>query len=162
MATAIDSQLFRRAMGHFASGVTVVTTLTSENEPRGMTASAFSSVSLDPPLILVCVGRTSSFYEAITAAPFFAVNVLSRNQQDLSTRFASKIENKFEGVETMAGKTGAPLLTGSLAQIECSRYEILPGGDHVIVLGRVEHLDVFGGEPLAYFAGKYRELVPAE
>ncbi|MDX2030479.1 MAG: flavin reductase family protein [Blastocatellia bacterium] len=162
MTTAIDSQLFRRAMGHFASGVTVVTTITGEAEPRGMTASAFSSLSLDPPLILVCVSRTSSFYEAITTAPFFAVNFLAAHQQDLSSRFASKIENKFEGVETATGKTGVPLLAGALAHIECARHEVLPGGDHVIVLGRVEHLDVFGGEPLAYFAGKYRALAPVE
>ncbi|MFN0084203.1 MAG: flavin reductase family protein [Blastocatellia bacterium] len=162
MTTAIDSQLFRRAMGHFASGVTVVTAMTAEGEPRGMTASAFSSVSLDPPLILVCVGRSSSFYEVITSTGFFAVNFLSAGQQAVSQRFASKIEDKFEGVETATGKTGAPLLAGSLAHIECSRFEILPGGDHIIVLGRVEHLDVFGGEPLAYFAGKYRELAPVE
>ena len=149
-------------MGHFASGVTVVTAQTAAGEPRGMTASAFSSLSLDPPLILVCVGRSSSFHDVITAAPAFAVNFLAHGQQELSTRFASRIENKFEGVETVAGTLGAPLLAGALVHLECSRYEVLPGGDHVIVLGKVERLDVFGGEPLAYFAGKYRELAPVE
>jgi flavin reductase (DIM6/NTAB) family NADH-FMN oxidoreductase RutF len=160
MTQPIDPQLFRRALGHFAAGVTVVTALDAAGQARGMTATAFSSLSLNPPLVLVCVDKGATFYEVITAASHFAINFLSDQQQHLSQRFASRSEDKFAGVAQAPGQTGAPLLADTLAAIECARYDVLPGGDHVIVLGQVEHLVVNGGAPLTHFAGKYRFLQP--
>lgn len=154
----IDSRLFRRVLGHFASGVTVVTAVDTEGNARGITVSAFSSVSLAPPLILVCIESRAAFCEVITTANHFAVNLLSSAQQQLSEHFASKQISKFEGIDYELGVTGAPLLAGTLGYVECSRYELLEGGDHAIVLGKVEHLAVNGSEPLIHFAGKYRFL----
>lgn len=154
----IDSLLFRRVLGHFASGVTVVTAVDTEGDARGITVSAFSSVSLAPPLVLVCVENRAAFCEVITTAKHFAVNLLSSAQQHLSEHFASKQISKFEGINYELGVTGAPLLAGTLGNVECSRYELLEGGDHIIVLGKVEYLTVNGGEPLIHFAGKYRFL----
>lgn len=154
----VDSLLFRRVLGHFASGVTVVTAIDLEGNARGITVSAFASVSLDPPLVLVCIENRAAFYDVITAARHFGVNLLSSAQQHLSQQFASKQISKFEGIDYELGATGVPLLADTLGYIECARYELLEGGDHTIVLGKVEHLMVTGGEPLIHFAGKYRFL----
>lgn len=158
----VGSLLFRRVLGHFASGVTVVTAVDTEGNARGITVSSFASVSLDPLLVLVCIEKRATFYEVITTASHFGVNLLSSAQQHLSQHFASKQISKFEGIAYEWGATGVPLLAGTLGYVECSRYELLPGGDHVVVLGQVEHLAVNGGEPLIHFAGKYRFLQAAD
>lgn len=154
---AIDQAKFRTAMGHFASGVTVVTTL-NENERTGLTVSAFCSLSLEPPLILVCIDCDVTSHDAISSAGRFAVNVLSTEQEELSRRFASRVEDKFEGVGTTEGAGGVPLIVGCLANIECRVREELPGGDHTIFIGEVEQVSTGEGEPLLYFRSGYREI----
>ncbi|HWQ36835.1 MAG TPA: flavin reductase family protein [Blastocatellia bacterium] len=158
MNQEFDAQAFRRVMGQFATGVTVITTLDQVGNKYGMTANSFTSVSLDPPLVLVCVGRDLDFCRIIADATHFSVNILASHQEDLSRRFAMRGIDRFEGISHRPGRTGPPLLADTLAHLECSRYELLSGGDHLIVLGRVEHLEYRGGEPLLYFGSSYRWL----
>ena len=160
MENGIDKQLFRRAMGHFATGITVVTTQDETGRCWGMTANAFSSLSLEPALVLICIDKRAGSYEAFCAASHFCVNFLSAEQQAVSNHFASQLEDKFAAIEFAEGICGAPVLAGTIGYVECSRYEILPGGDHVILTGKVENIAVPGGEPLLYFAGQYRSLLP--
>lgn len=149
---------FRRALGHFATGVTVVTTREIDGSFVGLTASAVASVSLDPPLVLVCVDQKAQCYQALLDADGFAISVLGASHEDLSRRFASRGLDKFEGVRYTLGRLGLPLLEGALAHIECSTLHRYAGGDHTILVGRVEKATVSGGEPLLYFQGRYRRL----
>ena len=162
MTQQFDSKDLRRVMSQFATGITVVTTLDRSGVPAGMTANSFASVSLDPPLILLCVDQHIEFFRVITEADHFCVNFLTAAQESLSRQFATRGIDKFAGVEYEAGKTGVPVLRGTLGHVECSRYELLPGGDHIIVLGKVEFLNCAGGEPLMYFGSRYRLLQPGE
>src|SRR3954471_13888482 len=114
-----DRRAFRNALGCFATGVTVITTVTDAGEPVGLTANSFSSVSLDPPLVLFCLGRNSQSFEAFTAAGRFAVNVLAEEQRDLSVRFSTAIGDRGEGVAWKTWETGAPILSGCLASLDC-------------------------------------------
>jgi flavin reductase (DIM6/NTAB) family NADH-FMN oxidoreductase RutF len=154
---SIDSVRFRQLMGHFASGVTVVTTA-GEGERQGMTVSAFSSLSLDPPLVLICVERTVRIHAALEANGKFGVNILADDQEELSRRFASRVDDRFSGVGVTDGSLGVPLLTGALAVIECRIVDRLPGGDHTIFVGEVVDGSVREGDPLLYFRGGYRAL----
>jgi flavin reductase (DIM6/NTAB) family NADH-FMN oxidoreductase RutF len=149
---------FRRVLGHFATGVTVLTTTDSEGRPAGLTASAFTSVSLEPPLVLVCVDHKSQSYPALQESRGFAVNILAVDQQDISRRFASTRLDKFDGVAYSRGALGAPLLEAALAQIECETVGRYVQGDHTIFIGRVEHARVGSGEPLLYYRGRYDSL----
>lgn len=155
---------FKRVMGCFASGVTVVTTLDGEGRPAGLTASAFSSVSLAPPLVLVCVAHTAQSYPALRDADRFAVNVLAADQEAVSSRFAARQptgSEKFDGLAYERGTLGAPLLDGALAHLECSAVHAYPGGDHTIFVGQVEaarYRDGDGAEPLLYYRGRYGRL----
>ncbi len=151
----MDPTEFRRCLGHFATGVTVITTKFN-GEPHGMTANAFSSVSLDPPLILVCVAKTSNTHEPMVKAHRFVVNILSKEQAQLAGLFASK-ERDISRVDLDEGDYG-PLLLGSIATLECETFNSFPGGDHTIVLGKVERLQIKGGEPLIFYQGRYAEL----
>ncbi len=152
---AIDEDLFRRVMGSFASGVTIVTTLDPDGQPRGFTASGMSSVSLEPRLLLVCVNTNSSTLAAMQTRGAFAVNILSEAQQALAQRFAARLEGKFGGVAWRPGETGVPLLDGSLAYAECRVYHVYEGGDHVIILGEVVAAGVGDAVPLLYLRGRY-------
>ena len=152
---AIDTDLFRRVMGSFASGVTIVTTLDETGEPRGFTASGMSSLSLNPRLLLVCVNTTSATLAAIQARGGFVVNILTDAQRELAQRFASRLEGKFAGVAWQPGSTGDPVLTGALAHAECRIYRIYEGGDHVIILGEVVAAAAGDAVPLLYFRGRY-------
>ena len=154
----VSKDEFRSAMGRFASGVTVVTTKTKDDKPSGITVSAFSSVSLEPPLILVCIDKRASVHDLLEEGHHFAVNVLAEDQEILSRRFASKDPDRFSGTGYTEGGTGAPLLTGALASIECRVVYAYPGGDHTIVVGEVERINVSDGKPLAYFRGGYVQL----
>lgn len=154
----ISPDEFRRVLGHFASGVTAVTTLDGDGRPTGLTASAFTSVSLDPPLILVCVDHKSQSYPSLLERPRFAVNVLGLDQEALSKRFASTRLDKFEGVPHRMGELGVPLIDGALAQLECVTVSTHVEGDHTIFVGRVERSHVGGGEPLIYYRGRYDRL----
>jgi len=155
---ALTPTEFRTALRSFAAGVTVVTTRDREGRPSGMTASAFTSVSLDPPLVLVCVDHTATAYPDFRAHGWFAVNVLRREQEALSRRFAESGGEKFRGVPCHEGKTGLPLLDGALATLECRVVETHEAGDHTIFVGEVEAASVGGGRPLVYFHGGYHSL----
>ncbi|EME71810.1 actinorhodin polyketide dimerase [Paramagnetospirillum caucaseum] len=146
-------------MGCFASGVTVVTTLTLDTRgPVGVTVSAFSSLSLDPPMVLFCLGNSTSSMEAFKAFGHFAINILSEHQRDLSIRFASRSEDKWQGVARTEWTSGVPILTGCLASLECSLVKVIDGGDHQIFIGKVEKLKhQEGGSPLVYFRGSYMD-----
>jgi flavin reductase (DIM6/NTAB) family NADH-FMN oxidoreductase RutF len=156
---AIDEARFRQALGHFASGVTVVTT-EFEGTPYGLTVSAFSSLSLRPPLVLICIDKGVGTHDAIAQAGRFAVNVLSQDQEAVSRQFATRGPEKFAGMALTRGALRLPLLDGALARIECSLHATLDGGDHTIYVGLVEHAEINEGPPLLYFRGGYRQLAP--
>ncbi len=155
---AVGKDEFRRALGQFASGVTVVTMKDHDSKPQGITVSAFASVSLDPPLVLVSIDKRASLHDSLTEGSAFAVNILAEDQELISRRFASKEEDRFEGVGFSYGVNGAPLLTGSLASLECRVVHAYSGGDHTIFVGEVEVTTVSEGKPLAYFRGGYSQL----
>ncbi len=157
----LDPKELRRVMGHFATGVTIVTTKSGDGTPYGLTATAFTSLSLDPPLCIVCVDRRAESFAHFYDSKVFTVNVLVREQEDLSNRFAKSGGDKFSGVPTVPGRHGAPLIAGALAHLECRITDTLEGGDHVIHVGRVEHVHTAPGEPLLYFQGRYRRLADA-
>lgn len=159
---SLDQRSFRKALGCFATGVTVVTTLAPDTRmPAGVTVSAFSSLSMDPPLVLFCLGQKTSCLEAFKTFGHFAINVLSENQRDLSIRFSSRSDDKWKGLTWDAGTSGVPLLQGCLASLECRLFNVIEGGDHQIFIGEVErmaHLE--GGAPLIHFRGAYMDYGP--
>jgi flavin reductase (DIM6/NTAB) family NADH-FMN oxidoreductase RutF len=152
---------FRRVLGHFATGVTVVTTVDAGRRPTGLTVSAFASLSLDPPLILVCVDHKSQTYSALMERGGFAVNVLGTGHESISRRFATTTTDKFDGVAYAESPLGLPLIEGALAHLECTTVSTHVEGDHTILVGRVERTSLGDGEPLLYFRGKYGRLQPA-
>jgi flavin reductase (DIM6/NTAB) family NADH-FMN oxidoreductase RutF len=154
----IPAAEFRHALSHFASGVTVVTTCDADARPQGLTASAFTSVSLDPPLVLVCVDHKAQSYPALRESPRFAINILATDQQDVSRRFATTGFDKFESVPFRWSSLGLPLLDGALAYLECTTANRHPAGDHTIFVGLVEQVTVTAGQPLLYFRGQYSRL----
>lgn len=158
----IDPMLYRRVLGHFPTGVTVVAGLV-EGRPVGLAIGSFFSISLDPPLVGFCVGNTSSTWPGIEATGRFAVSVLAEDQHETSGRFAGKGEDKFAGVTWEAAPvTGSPLIKDAVAHIDCELYETYPGGDHRIVEGLVRYLDVHRADvgPLLFFKGAYGRHVP--
>jgi 3-hydroxy-9,10-secoandrosta-1,3,5(10)-triene-9,17-dione monooxygenase reductase component len=156
---SIEPVEFRDVMGRFASGVTVVTTRTSGGQPVGFTASAVASLSLDPVLLLVCVGRTGETLAHLEAAGAFAVNILAADQEDVALRFAgSSRENRFQGLDLEEAGTAAPILDGVLAWLDCTVHDVLDGGDHAIVVGRVQGCRAGEGEPLVYYRGRLGAL----
>ncbi|HWB12847.1 MAG TPA: flavin reductase family protein [Pirellulales bacterium] len=152
-----DSQLQRRIMGHFATGVTVVTTRRGE-ELCWMTANAVASLSLDPPLVLVAVDKRAQMHEHLTQARFFAVNILSEDQEGLSRRFAMRGPKEWSDLALTTAVTGAPIIDGVVAYLDCKLAEILPGGDHHIFTGEIVAGEVRGGRPLLYYQGNYARL----
>jgi flavin reductase (DIM6/NTAB) family NADH-FMN oxidoreductase RutF len=153
-----DPALMREALGQFASGVTVITTLTAGGAPAGCTVSAFCSLSMDPPLVLACLDRTRHLRRLITLAPGFAVNVLRADQRDVALRFARPGGDRFAALPVAPGRHGIPLLDDAIAHIECDHHSVMDGGDHVIVVGRVRGLAVRGGEPLLYAQGAFLDM----
>lgn len=153
---AITKHLFSRVMGSFASGVTVVTVMGQDSTPRGFTASAVSSLSLEPMMLLVCVDERSSSLQTIKEAGKFAVNILSNRQQDVAQQFARPGNQRFKGLRWKPGAaTGAPVISGSLAYAECTLAGSFKGGDHEILLGEIVAGDAHEAEPLLYFRGRY-------
>ncbi|MBA3944719.1 MAG: flavin reductase family protein [Herpetosiphonaceae bacterium] len=150
----IDEAEFRQVLGHFASGVTVVT-MQAHGQLHGLTVSAFASLSLDPPLILVCIDRHYPSHEFLQQAGTFAVNILREDGERLSRHFASRVEDKFAGVAYHQGVTGAPLLDEALATLECKHTTTLPGGDHSIFIGEVIATATHEGNPLLYYRSGY-------
>ena len=154
-----DPRTLRDALGCFGTGVTVVTTLDQAGQPVGLTANSFTSVSLDPPLLLVCLARSAGSLPAFQAGENFGVNVLHIGQQLTSARFASKVEDRFAATPWEAWDTGVPLVKHSLASFECARHAVYEGGDHLILVGRVIRVRFEPRrDPLLYFRGKYRRL----
>ena len=149
---------FRGALSHFASGVTIVTTCDAEQRPTGLTASAFCSVSLDPPLILICVDHKSQSYPHLRESGRFAINILHQGHEQLSRRFASSRLDKFDGVPFTLGGLGVPLIDAALAYLECRTVSAHVEGDHTIFVGRVESVGIGEGDPLLYYQGRYHRL----
>jgi flavin reductase (DIM6/NTAB) family NADH-FMN oxidoreductase RutF len=153
----IDDARFRLAMSHFASGVTVVTT-ELEGKPFGMTVASFASLSLHPPMVLVCIEKNVRTHDAIASAAAFAVSILGQHQIDISNRFASRNDDKFDGAQLRRGELGMPLIDGAICTVECRLREQFAGGDHSIFIGEVVDVQTAEGAPLVYYRSGYREL----
>jgi flavin-dependent trigonelline monooxygenase, reductase component len=147
-----DARALRDAFGAFLTGVTVVTTVDDAGAPIGFTANSFTSVSLDPPLLLVCLAKTSRNYATLTAAKGFGVNILSENQTDVSNTFARPVEDRFAAVDWRMGPHGSPVFADVAAWFDCATHD---AGDHVILIGRVEGFDNSGKTGLGYARGGY-------
>jgi flavin reductase (DIM6/NTAB) family NADH-FMN oxidoreductase RutF len=157
----VSAAQLRHAMGHFATGVTVVTSVGPGGEPVGTTANAVSSLSLDPPLVLVCFDRASMTLEAVRAHGAFVINVLAAPQRQLSANFARRgLAAAWDGVRHRPGRTGSPRLHDVLAALECTVEHSLPGGDHEIIVGRVRDVETSGthAAPLLFWRGGYASL----
>ena len=154
-----DPRTLRDALGCFATGVTVVTCFDSEGRPFGLTANSFTSVSLDPPLLLVCIHRNANCASALSQSEHFAVNVLQTGQQPASIRFSRRDEERFGANDWSPGEFGAPVLKESLGVFECERHALHDGGDHHILVGHVVKASFDPSlDPLLFFRGKYRRL----
>jgi 3-hydroxy-9,10-secoandrosta-1,3,5(10)-triene-9,17-dione monooxygenase reductase component len=157
---------FRTVLGRFASGVTVIAAQTAEG-PVGMTCQSFSSVSLEPPLVMFCPAKTSRAWPLMQRAGFFCVNILAAGQADVSTAMATKGTDKFDGIEWRPASTGAPLLNGVVGYVDCTVHSVHEAGDHYVVLGRVRELgfgtghDADAQAPLLYFRGSYDTVAGA-
>jgi flavin reductase (DIM6/NTAB) family NADH-FMN oxidoreductase RutF len=155
---SIDQTLFREALRHFASGVTVVTT-TVDDRPVGLTVSAFTSLSLEPTLVLICIDRQAQSHAAIAQAGMFAVNILKEDQAHLSHLFASRTEgSKFASIDYHRSEQGLPLLDDALTTLECRVIDTCDGGDHTIYIGEVMAARVSSGAPLIHYQSAYRRL----
>ncbi len=155
---AITKEEFRSALGRFASGVSVVTTKDNSGKLFGITVSAFCSVSLEPPLILVCIEKRTGSHHAFEQSKVFVVNILHEGQQQTSNHFASHLEDKFSGVEYSSGIENLPVLTDALVNLECSLHNTYEGGDHTIYVGKIERATIKDTNPLIYWHGNYQEI----
>ena len=154
----VEKAEFRRALGHFASAVTVVTAKLKTGHLAGITVTAFSSLSLEPPRVLICIDRQARIHDHFAADGYFAVNILAEDQETVSRRFASSEPDPFCEVGYTQGTSGAPLIHDAVAAIECKIVDLLPGGDHTIIVGEVEAAKIHEGKPLLYFRGGYASL----
>jgi flavin reductase (DIM6/NTAB) family NADH-FMN oxidoreductase RutF len=157
--TGIGPDRYRRTCAQFATGVAVATVRALDGTPHGLTISSFTAVSIRPPLILICIDFASEALEHFRRGPYFAVNVLTAAQQELSVTFAEKPEGRFEGVAWSRGETGVPLLDGALSTLECRLERVLEAGDHAVIFGEVVRAECREGQPLLYFNRGYRSLV---
>jgi flavin reductase (DIM6/NTAB) family NADH-FMN oxidoreductase RutF len=157
-AEPVSSDEFRRACGRFATGVAVAGAMDANGVPHGLTVNSFSSVSLDPPLILICLGHAIAAIDVFREARHFGLSVLRAEQRALSERFAAPMDNRFDSLAWRRGRTGAPLLEDAIAQIECATVRRVSAGDHDIFIGEMTATSVDEGEPLIYFASEYRKL----
>ena len=153
--TILDIKQFRQTLGAFLTGVTVVSTLDEQGRPIGFTANSFTSVSLDPPLVLVCLAKTSANCDRFCGANAYAINILAEDQQHISGVFASRVEDRYEQVEWHSEKTGSPILDNVVAWLDCSMHEVVDAGDHFILIGKVEAFDHSNRSPLGYLRGNY-------
>lgn len=154
----IDRTDLRRVMGNFATGVAVITTRDVDGKPYGLTANALCSVSLAPPLLLICVDKSAESHPAFERSQRFAINILGFEHEEISRRFAVSGGDKFVDVPHRTGATGVPVLEDVLAVVECRVVAAHDAGDHTIYVGEVEHLEGSEGNPLLFFRGKYRRL----
>lgn len=157
----VDPGTFRDVMGRFPTGVTVVGTRAPDGSPRGLTVNAFTSVSLDPPLVLVCIDRGSSSHDILAEGEGFAVSILSDTQSRIAAHFASEpSEERFEGIDWDPADSGNPVLSGASAWLDCALADVLEGGDHSILLGRVVSCGTSDAAPLLFHAGSFGSAVP--
>ena len=158
---AFDPSEFRRVLGHWVTGVAVVTSRRATGTPCGLTANAVTALSLDPPLVLVCVDRGADSHDCIRDAGVFTVNVLAAATEPLARRFAAlDLDDKFDGITWHTALTGAPVLDDALAWVDCRIEQVLPGGDHTIFIGEVLAADAAHGEPLLFYRGGYSHFTP--
>jgi flavin reductase (DIM6/NTAB) family NADH-FMN oxidoreductase RutF len=154
----VDKAEFCRTCAKFPTGVTILTMRDAEGGARGMTASSFTSVSLDPPLVLVCVDHKASVMQHLRSSEHVGINILSEEQSELSTRFARRGEDRFDKIEWTAGHHGVPVISGVLASFECRIDRIVDAGDHAIVIAEVLRAEYRDGRPLVYFGSGYHKL----
>ncbi len=156
--TSLDSRALRSAFGSFMTGVTVVTTRDSAGRPVGFTANSFSSVSLEPPLLLVCPGKFLSSFDSFAACTHFAVNVLAEGQEDVATTFASYKGDRFARVDHGEDALGNVLIDGALSRFSCSTHDVIDAGDHAILIGAVQEFSQGSGRGLGYAGGRFFSL----
>lgn len=154
----MDEYRFRSVLSRFASGVTVVTAVDVKGVDHGITVSAFCSLSLEPPLVLVCIDHQTVMHGVLGGSSAFAINVLAVDQEDLARKFSDPDNNRFDGTSFTRGDNGAPALTGAAATLECAMMERYEGGDHTIFVGRVETAESSDAPPLLYYRGGYARL----
>lgn len=155
---AVSSEAFRRACGRFATGVAVAGAIDANGQPHGLTVNSFSSVSLDPPLVLICLGHAVAAIDVFRQARGFGLSILRENQREISERFAMRRDDRFESIAWRLGETGVPLLDGALATIECETRNRVTAGDHDIFIGEMVRASAEDGAPLVYFASEYGRL----
>ena len=156
----VSTEEFKAGLASFGAGVTIVTTIDVNGKPAGLTVTAVSALSKNPPLCLVCIGHEADAYPSLKSASSYAVNVLSKEQLDLAMQFATHGRDKFAGVDYRPGAvTGCPILTGALSSLECKVVSRLPGGDHDILVGSIESVEAHEGAPLVYFRGRFHDVV---
>jgi 3-hydroxy-9,10-secoandrosta-1,3,5(10)-triene-9,17-dione monooxygenase reductase component len=156
----LDSRELRSAFGYFATGVTIITGRAADDAPVGITSNSFTSVSLDPPLVLWSLAKTSRSFAAFEQAKTFVVHVLAREQQDLSALFSSKSDDKFSPISSKIGETssGDPMIEGCLATFECETFSVNEGGDHILIIGKVIKFEYSRRDPIIFFKGRYSFL----
>jgi flavin reductase (DIM6/NTAB) family NADH-FMN oxidoreductase RutF len=158
VATVLDSDIFRRTCARFATGIAIATVTGSDGSPYGLTVNSFSSVSAAPPLVLVCIYYRSSVLTHFRASAWYAINVLSEHQQELSSRFAARIPDRFQNLGWRHGESGVPILGDCLATMECSVVQTVEAGDHAIFIAEVIRAESREGNPLLYFGSEYRKI----
>jgi flavin reductase (DIM6/NTAB) family NADH-FMN oxidoreductase RutF len=154
----VGPQAFLRACAQFTTGVAIITVLDPDGAPHGMTVNSFTSVSLEPPLVLVCIDHKAGILEYFVKSESFAINILRETQQSLSMRFARPGEDRFGSVKWYAGDAGMPLIPDALAFLECAVFQRLESGDHTVLIGEVVSATRHEGRPLLYFSSNYRRL----
>ena len=151
---------FRSVCGKFATGITIATAVGTDGQPHGLTVNSFTSVSLHPPLVLICLDHRVRLLEPCLQSGYFGINILSEHQEALSCRFAQSGVDRFADIAWRSGQTGVPLLPEVLATLECRLVQTLTAGDHMVLIGEVLHLACREGKPLAYFGGAYSRVQP--
>jgi flavin reductase (DIM6/NTAB) family NADH-FMN oxidoreductase RutF len=154
----VSRDLFRRACGRFITGVAIASVIDSAGRPHGLTINSFTSVSLEPPLVLICLGHQAAALAAFRDARTFGVSILELGQVQISERFARYSDDRFEGTSWHTGAHNTPLVDGAIATLECRLERWFAAGDHDVFLGEVVAAELFPGEPLTFFAGDYRQL----
>ena len=154
----IDSDTFRSVLGRFASGVTIVTARDEAGTDHGMTVSAFCSLSLEPPMVLLCVDHAASMHDLLLGHPRFGISILSSGQEDVSRRFAAEEDDRFDGIAYTRGEAGVVLLDDAVAHLECAVTQHYDAGDHTVFLAAVERAAPREGRPLLYYRGGYAQL----
>ena len=158
-----DTLTLRKVLGRWATGVTIATTMSDDEKPHGLTVNSFTSVSLDPPLVLFCIAKDAGSLPHFLQNQYFAINILNSNQSQISGKFAAHNIDRFENIEWQKGEFGAPLINEALGLIECQFYEAYEAGDHHIIIGKVEKANFDQSkEPLLYYQGQYQKIEKSE